>query len=432
MRRIRQLIPFIFLGASQLVAQTELWDHMASAADLTESRHVEATFQRSEGRGVLKLVRTEHKNFNAWVSIPPPESGWELSLSRTVEASATNSGATDLDATLWVVSSDGWDAVGSKASLKPGESQKLSCELRKTFPDGTPKLDPGRISQIRVMLQGAKPGASVEVTGLVAVGSVEPWVRPPNRLNVPGMTVGKPAAGQRVRYQLAADADTDIYCALYLPPEWEPGKRYPVIAEYPGYIFYRAGSCWSTGRPEQCQMGYGISSGKSTIWVSLPFVDRKTGGIAENAFGSGAGTDTIAHAQATMDDICASWRGDRDQLFICGFSRGSIACGYIGLANGEIAALWKGIIGCQHYDGSRWNQSNIAGAVERAPRFRGRAIFQVDNSEERYSSVQEATLPEVEWTWRKSGLGYHATAMFLDDRPLMIEIRQWFQDLLKL
>jgi hypothetical protein len=179
-------------------------------------------------------------------------------------------------------------------------------------------------------------------------------------------------------------------------------------------------------------MGYGISSGKGVIWVSLPFVDRKTGGIAENAFGSRAGTDTIAHAQATMDDICANWGGDHDQLFICGFSRGSIACGYIGLANDEIAALWKGIIGCQHYDGSRWNQSNIAGAVARAPRFRGRAIFQVDNSEERYSSVQEATLPEVEWTWRKSGLGYHATAMFLDDRPLMIEIRQWFQDLLNL
>lgn len=29
----------------------------------------------------------------------------------------------------------------------------------------------------------------------------------------------------------------------------------------------------------------------------------------------------------------------------------------------------------------------------------------------------DATSPIFKWTWTESGLGYHATAMFLDDRP---------------
>jgi fermentation-respiration switch protein FrsA (DUF1100 family) len=71
---------------------------------------------------------------------------------------------------------------------------------------------------------------------------------------------GDPAPGRRVRFQLGTDGGNGIYCALYLPPDWEPEKRCPVIAEYPGKIFFHAKACSSTGRPEQCQMGYGTSS----------------------------------------------------------------------------------------------------------------------------------------------------------------------------
>ena len=410
--------------------QSELWEHLSSSADLAESRYLRAEFQQSGNGGILKLAPVEdHMRYSAWVSIAAPEQGWDLGLKGQVMATARNSGSEDVDVVLWVVSSHGWDAVGSKATLMPGESARLSCDLRESFPDGTPKLDPGRVREIRFMLQRAGPDATVEFAGLVAAGSAEPWVRPPNRLDVPDMEAGAPNPGRRVRYQIAADAGTPVYCTLYLPPDWEQGRRYPVIVEFPGNIFYRAGGCWSTGRPEQCAMGYGITRGERAIWVSLPFVDRETGDIAEDGFGSDAGRDTTVHASAIVDDICVNWGGDRERLFICGFSRGSIACGYIGLANDEIASLWKGIIGCQHYDGSNWNQSNLEGAVERAPRFKGSAIFQVDNDQERYRPVQEATRPEVSWTWRSSGLGFHATTMFLDDRPLMKELREWFRAL---
>ena len=273
--------------------------------------------------------------------------------------------------------------------------------------------------------------ASVEVSGLLATGTADQWVRPPGRNDVPDMVEGKPAPGRRVRYQLADDADNGIYCAVYLPPDWKPGKRYPVIAEYPGNVMYSAKVCWSTGRPEQCAMGYGISSGKNAIWVSLPFVNHENGEIAEAGFGSSDGDDTTNYAINVINDLCANWGGDRNNLFLCGFSRGAIACGYIGLRNDEIAKLWKGFVACQHYDGSPWRESKMEDAVLRAPRFRGEAIFQVDNKQEKYQPVVDATDPSVKWTWVQSKLGYHTTAMFLDERPSTKTLRQWYQDLTK-
>ncbi len=34
-------------------------------------------------------------------------------------------------------------------------------------------------------------------------------------------------------------------------------------------------------------------------------------------------------------------------------------------------------------------------------------------------------------TWAQSGLGFHSTAMFLDDRPSTLQLRQWFANLVK-
>ena len=84
---------------------------------------------------------------------------------------------------------------------------------------------------------------------------------------------------------------------------------------------------------------------------------------------------------------------------------------------------------CQHYDGSRWKQSNMAGAIARAPRFGGEAIFQVDNKQKNYQLVVDATRAEVNWTWADSGVGYHATKMFLDDRQSTLQLQQWFLSL---
>lgn len=421
-------------------AQTELWEHLSPAADLADVRGLSAQFDDSGERRVLKLEMPElnvatgetpdPRRGIAWVSLPPPSGGWDLAARESVGVTVENAGSKAATVTLWVVSSAGWSAVGSAAKLAPGQAETFRCDLRETFPDGTPKINPHRIGEIRIMVQGTDT-AALAVSGLAATGEAEEWTRPAGRIDVPDMAEGEPAPGRRVRYQLRRDLGNGIYSALYLPPEWEPGKRYPVIVEYPGNIFFNAKACWSTGRPEQCQMGYGITAGTGAIWISLPFVDREKGTIAEAGFGSREGDDTAAYAIEMLEEICASWGGDRENLILSGFSRGAIACGYIGLRNDEIARLWKGIVACQHYDGSNWRQSRMEDAIRRAPRFRGQAIFQVDNSgmTANYEQLTGHTNAAVEWTWVSSGLGAHATAMFLDDRPSTRQLRQWFREL---
>ena len=431
----------IILGLTLSASAEELWDHLSSASEATELRGISARFDES-GKGrtlhleidklnlALGETSSDPRRGIGWITIAPPAKGWNLSSAEHVQASVKNTGLKPAETTLWVVSSNGWSAVGDSVSLKPNQTATLSCNLRQTYPDKIPKIDPSQIKEIRLMIQRSD-SASLEVTGLVATGVAEEWVHPTGRMNVPDMVVGKPAAGKRVRYQLPADAESanGLYCSLYLPPDWQPGKRYPVIAEFPGNIFYSSKSCWSTGRPEQCEMGYGISSGKGAIWVSLPFIDRDNKEIAESGFGSNKGEDTTDYTLAIIEDICSKWGGDRGNLYLCGFSRGSIACGYIGLRNERIAKLWKGIVGCQHYDGSKWRESTMEEAVLRAPRFQGQAIFQVDNKQEKYQPVVDASDPSVKWTWVQSKLGYHATAMFLDDRPATTQLRSWFLDL---
>lgn len=432
MSRIQVAIIVFTIQAVGLTCATDLWQHISSVDQLAELRGMSAEFDAAGADRVLK-ISLEGNTANlktCWVSIPPPVQGWHLDLTKYIQMEVRNTGDKVVETTLWAVSANGWSAVGDGAKLQPGASVTLQADLRQTYPDGTPKIDPTQISEIRVMTQRAVSG-SLETGKLAAVGSAEPWVRPAGHLDVPDMTREKAGAGKRVRYQLSRERDGEIYSALYLPLNWEPGKKYPVMVEFPGNIFYSAKSCWSTGRPEQCQMGYGITRGENAIWVSLPFVDRENHQIAESGFGSNSGRDTVLYTRETVEHICSHWGGDRQNLYLCGFSRGSIACGYIGLADDDIAKLWKAIIGCQHYDGSSWKQSRMDEAVLRAPRFRGEAIFQVDNQQEKYQTVVDATDPAVSWTWVRSGLGYHATAMFLDDRPAMKTLRQWYQKLLK-
>ncbi|MEM1293756.1 MAG: hypothetical protein AAGH89_00230 [Verrucomicrobiota bacterium] len=420
-------------------ADDSLWNHLTSPDQFAEMRGMSAEFENVGDRRLLQATlpkinlptgetQRQAPRGIGWISLPPPEAGWNLTRSRHVRAKVRNTGLKPAETTLWVVSSHGWAAVGGAATLEPNQTATLECDLRQTYPDGTPRIDPSKISEIRIMVQRTD-SANLEISNLVAAGTANPWVRPSGRMDVPDMELREPVAGKRVRYQLPGDPESEIYSVLYLPPNWKPGNLYPVIAEFPGNLFFNARACWSTGRPEQCQMGYGITSGRDAIWISLPFVDQPNGTIAESGFGSNRGQDTVSHTRKMMDHILSQWGGDRENVYLCGFSRGSIACGYIGLANEEIAELWKGIIGCQHYDGSNWRESNMEDAVLRAPRFRGQAIFQVDNSQEKYQPVVDATNPSVDWTWVPSKLGYHATAMFLDDRPAMVTLRQWFQDL---
>ena len=91
--------------------------------------------------------------------------------------------------------------------------------------------------------------------------------------------------------------------------------------------------CYSTGLPDQCVIGYGMTKGKGAICLDMPIVDRATGKIAEN--GCGNADDTADYVMRMVAEVCAKFGGDRENIVLTGFSRGAIACGYIGLRDGS-------------------------------------------------------------------------------------------------
>lgn len=411
-------------------ASESLWSHLNSAAGLSDVRAATVEFAELPPARRLTLRATGGEHY-AWVSIPAPPSGWQLTERRAVEATVKNVGEGPVEVMLWVVADAGWESIANVAILEPRASRTLACDLRKAFPDGTPKLDPAHIRGIQVMLKNPKPGQAIEVAELVAVGDAPEWTRPIGRLDVPAVEDGPAGAGRRVFHPLgelpqvikAQPAKPQAAAVLWLPRDWKPGAAYPVIVEYPGNIFFTA-QCYSTGRPEQCVIGYGMTRGTGAIWISLPFVDA-SGGVAENGWGDPDATaDFCVRA---VEDVCEQFGGDRTRLVLTGFSRGAIACGYIGLRNDRIARLWRGFHCCQHYDGDGWNGATMEGAIERAGRFRGVAVFHTDNSAQKVQPVTDAL--DVPTTFVSSGLGAHSCAMFLDDRESTRRLRDWFTEL---
>lgn len=406
------------------IAPESLWRHIRGTEQLGDARRVAPEWHEADGgRLTLRAEMPDTKSWS-WVTIPAPAGGWDLTRRAAVEATIVNRGAAAVEAALWVVGERGMEASGDVCSLAPGSSRTFACTLRPRFPDGTPALDPRRVSGVRVMLTRPPAATTLDVTGLVATGDAPPWQPIDGRIEPPPIEEGTPAAGRRVRRRLAADTGTGIHHLLYLPVDWRPGARYPVVVEYPGNVHFVPG-CYSTGLPDQCAIGYGMSRGAGTIWLSMPFIDRDRDAIVEDGWGDP--DDTADYCVDVVEDVCARFGGDHDRLVLTGFSRGAIACGYIGLRTDRIAALWRGFHVCQHFDGDGWGGADMAGAVDRAGRFRGRSVFHTDNPEERVRPVTESLgVPSI---FVASGLGGHATAMFLDDRPSTQSLCRWYAEL---
>ena len=398
----------------------------AAGPRLGEPRAVEAAWEPDHGGRLV--VRPTARGGYAWVEIPAPPGGWNLARRAAVEAELENTGDDPVELQLWVVADRGLESVGDFQRLAAGGRRTFSCRLREAFPDGTPKLDPARIVAVRLILVRPTPGGRVVVSGLRGSGSAEPFVRPKGRLELPAVEDAAPAAGRRVRHRLAIDTGTGIHSLLHLPDDWEPGRRdaYPLIVELPGNIFFVPG-CYSPGRPEQCVIGYGMTRGRGAIWLAVPFIDRSGGTIVENGWGDP--DDAAEYLRLLVADVCDRFGGDPGNVVLTGFSRGAIACGYIGLRDDRVAPLWKGFHCCQHHDGDGWSGATLAGAVERGRRFRGAAVFHTDNAAGPVAPVTEAM--GVPATFVQSGLGAHSSVMFLDDRESTERLRGWFRGLVR-
>jgi len=90
---------------------------------------------------------------------------------------------------------------------------------------------------------------------------------------LPPVTDGTPAAGKRVRATATGWEDTHVYHTLYLPTDWRPGGRFPVIVEYPPNSWAPTAETTVDGSVEDTQLGFYQTGGTGFIWVTMPFID---------------------------------------------------------------------------------------------------------------------------------------------------------------
>lgn len=209
------------------------------------------------------------------------------------------------------------------------------------------------------------------------------------KLVIPKLSGGEPAAGKRVCLTPPEYAGTEVYHTLYLPENWKPDSDpFPVIFEYTGNFFPPSGS---TGEVEDAGLGYGLSGGKF-IWVSLPYISESRQRNQVTWWGDEVAT--VAYAKVNVPRIIEAFNGDPKLVFLCGFSRGAIGINYLGLHDDEIAGLWTAFISHDHFDGIKeWRNTTWgtplatyrAGAVQRLKRVAGRPYL-VSQNGDKYGS----------------------------------------------
>ena len=289
---------------------------------------------------------------------------------------------------------------------------------------------------------------SLNLLGLVAalplaraeapdIRSVEP------DLTIPTLETGQPDAGKRVKQTIPGYEQTRVYHVTYLPTDWVKGKRYPVLIEYAGNNHRGAYGDISTGRPEGSNMGYGSSGGRGFIWVCLPYLNAAGDDIALTWWGDSknrTARPTLDYCHKTVPWICEKYGGDTDRVVLCGFSRGAIACNYLGLHDNETAKLWRAFIPYSHYDGiATWPYpaSDRDSALTRLKRLAKRPQFichEVTGSRLNLAATKkwiESTSIKANLTFAETGFRNHNDAWLLRTSPAREHLRAWLKRVLQ-
>lgn len=245
----------------------------------------------------------------------------------------------------------------------------------------------------------------------------------------PPMIEGRAAAGVRVRQTAAEYAGTEVHHALYLPRDWRAGGTFPVIVEYAGNGDYQRPE-WGDvcdGSVEGSNLGYGISGGEGFIWVCLPYVNAAH--QANEVLWWGDAEATVAYCVDAVDRVCRDYGGDPAAVILAGFSRGAIACNYIGLRNDRIARLWRAFIAHSHYDGVRsWGYAgdDRAAALGRLQRLGGRPQFvSHERSVEETRGYLESTGVQAPFTFQRIPYDNHRDDWVLRNIPERQVLRDW-------
>jgi hypothetical protein len=253
----------------------------------------------------------------------------------------------------------------------------------------------------------------------------------PADLVVPAARPAAVAPGVRAVQTTAGWGNTAVYHTLWLPTDWVPGKKFPVLVEYAGNGGYRnAYGDVSDGTVEGSRLGYGISGGRGFIWLCLPFVEADEAGKRNAVKWWGDVAETKRYCLATVRDVCARFGGDEHAIVSCGFSRGAIAANFLGLHDDEIARVWRAFICHSHYDGvsERWPYAGAdrASALVRLRRLGDRPQWiSHEGSTRATQDWLRATGVGGRWTFFDLPFRNHSADWVLRDLPARREVRAW-------
>jgi hypothetical protein len=255
---------------------------------------------------------------------------------------------------------------------------------------------------------------------------------------VPSCLEEEPNAGKRVFCRLPNSQSPNVYHCLYLPIDWKPGIKYPILVEWGGNRYRSVTNDESTGKPEDTCLGYGLSAGKACIWLSVPFLSSQGNQIASTWWGEPPEYDskaTLTYCKQALEDTCQRFGGDQERAILCGFSRGAIACNHLGLDNDKFASLWRAMFIYSHYDGIRkWSFPNSIGqpAIDRLQRLGIREQFVCDENLNQLQQIEahiKQYLPNANITYQHTGFRNHSDRWILRPSEARIKARQWLQEI---
>lgn len=265
-------------------------------------------------------------------------------------------------------------------------------------------------------------------------------------VDLPPLTHESPGPGRRSIRKAAVVEGSEAYHLISLPTDWAPSRRFPVLVEWTGNgPFENDRGDRSSGRVEDANLAYGLGGGDGLIVLTLPFLsDTGTANVSKWWGDAPAYSpdSTIAYAKAAIDDVCEQFGGDRSKLILVGFSRGSIACNAVGLANDEVANWWRGFVCCSHYDGVRqWPPTgDEAASLARLARLGKRPQFilsevAVGDSpsylEQTRQYLQRNAINAENLLLIETGFVNHSDAWSLRPCEARTRVREWLAELLR-
>jgi hypothetical protein len=144
---------------------------------------------------------------------------------------------------------------------------------------------------------------------------------------------------------------------------------------------------------------------------------------------------TVEYCKVIVPEVCETYGGDPSAIFLTGFSRGAIACNFVGLFDNQIASLWRGFILHSHYDGvKKWDYagSDRESAANRLKRLRKRSQFiSHETSVEETRRYLSEVCPTGAFTFQTLPYRNHTDTWVLRDIPERIAVRNWLASALE-